>query len=599
MGAEEVDNAELSDKALVLAIREVLASVQSGDTDQYNELVQLMYIKKKSDGHAVAQKEVPEDVDVVAQLETLLKILSRSVACLDEVHHNRLLELILGTRIWDHKSNVNVIYALLDLIVSLATTSGKYLISCLNMLVSNLRSQPRLLNNKMLEVLSRVHAALHKISYLVPLAPSILLPILAQGMPSVDDKDHVVVPYVENLLKLENSSIIGKAIGNGILRVVMERLRDLDLKIGWDDILQDDSTIAMFDMELDLAVEGTTKEGEEFSVRSLNQYGNVVSKSLDDLMVLSFHHLEFCQDAGRLDEVFENLFVSFENLILNTQKTKISQFLMFYACSLDPKSCGVKFASKLLDIFLSSNKHQVTRPVSSYPSRTNAVAYLASYLARAKFLPTSFVASMLKRLVDECADYCRTCNDDARPEEHQDFYSGCQAILYVLCFRMRSILAVPRFLSQLTPLESVLSHKLDPLKVCLPSVVSEFLKQAKAGGMIIVSEAFIFDDLPESELSRAFGGFFPFDPCLLESSNSVISRNFIYWSEVKKKTYDEDEFLPEVIVYGDAESEEDCDDDVVLDNEVNKMSTTPTHSFMRETERLLKMPSRISPRESL
>lgn len=72
---------------------------------------------------------------------------------------------------------------------------------------------------------------------------------------------------------------------------------------------------------------------------------------------------------------------------------------------------------------------------------------------------------------------------------------------------------------------------------------------------------------------------------------------------MKNKTYDEDEFLPEVIVYGDTESEEDCDDDVVLDNEVNKMSTTPTHSFMRETERLLKMPSRISPstssRESL
>lgn len=30
------------------------------------------------------------------------------------------------------------------------------------------------------------------------------------------------------------------------------------------------------------------------------------------------------------------------------------------------------------------------------------------------------------RLVDECADYCRTCDDDVRPEAHQVFYSGCQ-----------------------------------------------------------------------------------------------------------------------------------------------------------------------------
>lgn len=37
------------------------------------------------------------------------------------------------------------------------------------------------------------------------------------------------------------------------------------------------------------------------------------------------------------------------------------QFLLFYACSLDPEDCGVKFASKLLAIFLSSNKDRVTR----------------------------------------------------------------------------------------------------------------------------------------------------------------------------------------------------------------------------------------------
>lgn len=68
-----------------------------------------------------------------------------------------------------------------------------------------------------------------------------------------------------------------------------------------------------------------------------------------------------------------------------------------------------------------------------------------------------------------------------------------------------------------------------------------------------------------------------------------------------KTTYDEDddeELCAEVIVNGDADSEEDCDDEVDLDNDVNKMSITPKHSFMRETERLLKMPSRIRPSTS-
>ncbi|XP_023645474.1 RNA polymerase I-specific transcription initiation factor rrn3 isoform X2 [Capsella rubella] len=503
-----MDNTEDSDTESVYVVRKALASVQNGDTDHYTQLIGMMYPKYS-------------DIDAVAQLETLLKILSCSVAFIDVVHHRDLLSNIFTMSLWNHRPNV--MDALVDLIISLAATSGKYLDLCLNMLISNFIPPPSVTPRKNQEVLPRVHAALHKISYLIPLAPSKLVPILAQRMPKIHIKGQdsliVTLTYVDNLLKLENSPI-GKVVGSMILMVVMERMRDLDLEIEWDDILQEDSNRGMFDMELEDAVESTMNEGDEFPVGALYQYtsdGNVVSELLDRLMVLSFKHLKSCKNSGRLDEVFEILFESFENYVLNTYKSKFSQFLMFYACSLDPENCGVKFASKLLEIYLSSNKPRLTR--------MSAVAYLASYLSRGKFLPPSFVASMLKRLVDECAEYCRTCNDDMKPKAHQVFYSGCQAILYVLCFHMRSILDIPRFQSQLTSLESILSHKLNPLMVCLPSVVSEFLKQSKAGGLFVVSEAFIFDDLQESELSRAFGGFerldtfFPFDPCLLKMSN--------------------------------------------------------------------------------
>lgn len=49
--------------------------------------------------------------------------------------------------------------------------------------------------------------------------------------------------------------------------------------------------------------------------------------------------------------------------------------------------------------------------------------------------------------------------------------------MYVLCFRMKSLMDVPRFKSQLLlmPLEPVLKHKLDPLKVrSICSMVSNF-----------------------------------------------------------------------------------------------------------------------------
>ncbi|XP_033146280.1 RNA polymerase I-specific transcription initiation factor RRN3 isoform X1 [Brassica rapa] len=601
----DVGNGEYSDTYTMLTVRNALASVQNGESDRYEELVQSMQIIKGAD-HAVW-----------ADLVTILNALSGSVACIDIIHHRKLLSSVFGMSLWDLKPHV--MEALVGLLISLAATSGKYLDSCLNMLIGHFipprwvidrLSQRRVIDQKT-DVLSQVHGAILKITLLVPLAPSRLLPMLAQQMPKINKKDNVslfslvtfssrwhklsrscfivlqvVVIYVENLFKLE-SSPIGQVGSSMIFMMVMERLRDLDLEIDWDDILQDDSSRGMFDMELEDAM----NEGEENT-----SGGNVVFESLDKLMVISFDHLESCNLDGRLDQVFEKLFGAFENFILNTYKSKVSQFLMFYACSLDPENCGVKFASKLMDIFLSSNKPR--------PTRMSAVAYLASYLARGKFLPVSYVATMLKRLVDECADYCRTCNDDIRPEAHQIFYSGCQAIMYVLCFRMRSILNVPLFRSQLRPLESILMHRLNPLMVCLPSVVAEFLKQAKAGGMFVVSDAFIFDDLLESELSRAFGGperldtFFPFDSCLLKSSNSYISPNFIYWSMVRP-TYeedDDDEEDAEIIVNGDEESDEE-EEEGDLDYSMNKMSITPKHSFKNkmERDRLLKMPSMIRP----
>ncbi|XP_033148772.1 RNA polymerase I-specific transcription initiation factor RRN3 isoform X2 [Brassica rapa] len=598
-------NGDLSDTDMVITVRNTLASVQNGECYRYDELVKTMQATKNSDLEAqlvvvflflstrVFSSSSLFSLSVFFFLvwQTALKALSSSVAYLDIIHHEKLLSLVFRMSLWDLKPHV--MDALVGLLISLAVTTGKYLDPCLNMLVRHFLppdwvirrlSQHRVVKQKM-EVLSHVHEALLKICILFPRAPSRILDML----PKINKKGQVVEIFVENLLKLENS-LMGQDDGSKIFMMVMERLRDMDLEIDWDGIPQDDSSRGLFDMELEDAVEDNTmKEGDEFQVGSLTSDGNVIFESLDKLMVLSFDHLESCKLAGRLDQVFEKLFEAFEHYIMDIHKTKVSQFLMFYACSLDPENCGVKFAIKLMDIFLFSNK---------LPTRMSAMAYLASYLARGKFLHVSYVASILKRLVDECADHCRTCSDDINSKAHQIFYSGCQAIMYVLCFRMRSILAVPRFRSELIPLESILMHKLNPLKECLPWVVAEFLKQAKAGGLFVVSDSFIFDKLLESELSRGskrLDAFFPFDPCLLKSSNSFISGNFIYWSMVRP-TYDEDdEEDVEIIVNVDEESDEEEEGDV--DHVMDKMSITPKHYFMNEMERekLLKMPSVIRP----
>lgn len=68
----------------------------------------------------------------------------------------------------------------------------------------------------------------------------------------------------------------------------------------------------------------------------------------------------------------------------------------------------------------------------------------------------------------------------------------------------------------------------------MPTVVVEFLRQAKAAQLFMASESFVFDDMLESDLSKAFGGidrldmFFPFDPCLLKRSERLVLLNQVY-----------------------------------------------------------------------
>ncbi|KAF5469558.1 hypothetical protein F2P56_013622 [Juglans regia] len=584
-GFHEMDNDDnFSDSEVVYHVKDALNSVSLGDSDSYDQLVGVMHHNERL---------APEEV---ALLVTSLKALSGAVSYIDAVLHDSLLTSIFRMNMWNYRPDV--MDALLELIISLAASNGKHVSSCLEMLVSNFTppysfvdtlKQPRGLARKE-QVLSRVHSALKHIADLVPLAPSILSPIVSQRMP-IYAKEPLAVIYVENMLKLE-SGAIGEFVRSTMLMAMMDMLIELDVEIGWDDILRDDSSKGIFQMELENADEIADYDEEddyelprELSRKSLG--GNLIAEKLDSLMALTFEHLESCKANGRLSEVFEPLLDSFRITVLTTYKSKFAQFVMFYACALDPENCGVRFATLLVDIFVSKDYPM--------PFRMSAVAYLASFLSRANFLSAPFVAIMLKRLVDWCLEYCKT-GGEINPVSHRLFYSACQAIMYVLCFRMKSMMDVAWFKSHLLFIEPILKHALSPLKVCLPSIVDEFCQQAEVANLFSSSEEFVFSDSLESEHSKAFGGmerldmFFPFDPCLLRKSDRFIRPYFVYWSMVRPPC-DEAEGI----------SDEDIGEQEI-DLDVSKMSITPRKSsaywIHDGFEEPRGMPARIRPSTS-
>lgn len=610
---QDMECVNFTDAQLVDFVRGFLTSVSLGNTDGYNQLVGVIYRRERL------------SPDEVALLVTCLKALSGAVSCIDNALHESLLEAIFKMSLWDYRPNV--MDALVELITSLAVSSGKYVEPCLAMLVNNfmpphssadLLKKPHVLNRKA-EVLSRVHTALKDISDLVPLAPLRLEQIVVNKMQRVFFKESLTTIYVENILKLEKGAL-SEFVGRKILTALVDKLLDLDVEIGWDDILQDDFSKGIFEMELeddeitDHIDEDSCEFPRELSRKSLG--GNVIAETLDSLIVLTFEHLESCERDGRLNEVFGILLLSFQRTILTAYKSKFAQFVIFYACALDRDGCGAKFADTLADMFISCNDPPLIR--------MSAVSYLASYLSRGKLLSASLVTTILKRLVDWCSEYGRTKDVDLNPKAHKLFYSGCQAIMYVLCFWMRRILEIPRLKSQLLlmPIGPILTHRLAPLKVCLPSIVEEFLRQAKVANLFTPSESFIFNGLLESEYSKTFGGierldmFFPFDPCLLKKCHRYLQPHFMSWSMVRTPTYDEeeeyhgssDEDVAEI--FTDTLEENLIDDEAMatsyddrdfnldeFDSALNKMSITPRNSIMYRRD-AIQMPSRIRPSTS-
>ncbi|CAL5049822.1 unnamed protein product [Urochloa decumbens] len=460
-------------------------------------------------------------------LATTLRALSEAVSKIDIMYHHALLHNIFTMSIWYYNRDTRD--ALLDLIIRLSAVADQYLRECLQMLVNNFtppgplvpQMEKRVSDDKRKEIYSQLHESLKMISDTVPLAPRVLKDIINRSMPKLFDNKVKMVSFVECMLGL-GTERLGDLIGTSLLEKVVDLLTELDVNITWEDILQEEHSKGIFEMELEDLAGDVDKFGQETEVLF---GGNVCAEKLDGLMVVVCKHLKSCAEHGCLKREFDILKTIFRKGVLKVHKSKFAQFIMFYACSLDPEICGLDFALFLTDIF--------TKKEDDAIARMSAVSYVGSYLSRARFISADTVVAILKRLVDWCIDHCerqkkkhtRTKN----PVEHQIFYASCQAVMYVLCFRLRSIMDYPNLRSQVFKMNirSILMDPLEPLKVCLPSIVNEFLRQAKAARLFNASVDLELEDRIDSDLSKAFGGvnrldmFFPFDPYLLKKSDRI------------------------------------------------------------------------------
>ncbi|ELR13676.1 RNA polymerase I specific transcription initiation factor RRN3 protein [Acanthamoeba castellanii str. Neff] len=234
-------------------------------------------------------------------------------------------------------------------------------------------------------------------------------------------------------------------------------------------------------------------------------------------------------------DMFFMLMQLFDTFILKTHKSKYVQFLLFYVCAMDINYTHA-FVRYLLEKVMDVSNHPLTR--------STCAAYLGSFLARSTLVPTQLVQEPLQIMSRWALQY-GTQNRDTMPdaEVHGLFYSVCQAVFYVVCFKYQQLaLRTPEgaaFLDSLE-LDAIIQSRLNPLRLCASTVVTEFLKVAADLCGLLPSARAVLERNKRVVLATksVFGNanqldsFFPFDPYLLRHSSKHISAIYQTWSPI-------------------------------------------------------------------
>lgn len=365
-------------------------------------------------------------------------------------------------------------------------------------------------------LVTRIHATLRTVLHIVPSASALLVPILAELFPHKRESVSVHDRYVRNLIRVVEYA---PAIRDPVLEFMMEHALQIDVEITLDmDDMDEEDERLMVELdgkrdptddtdgdesdhasELGEDFQGDDSDGDmadtgEDRVETLRRMKEMMAK-LDRVLTTIF---DFYQDHLRLgkrcleqqragddgddgesfadDEertaaracttsdpapsdllsLFMTTITTFDRCVLRTHKAKYTQSLLFYLCSLH---------HTLPDTLLGVLITRVFDPTLATYLRCTSAAYLASYLARAKYVPPETIAQCLRL----CTDWVHSTLDrierrarGPNPHKHPVFYAVVQAvrqaccnfcqcllitlllaltsqILYIFCFRWREL----------------------------------------------------------------------------------------------------------------------------------------------------------------
>ncbi|KAJ5819896.1 hypothetical protein N7474_005487 [Penicillium riverlandense] len=494
-----------SEKSLAVVREEVRRAihrhVSASDSEAYDRIKEIFSADpKKAHDEVMASYDLPTHAALKHHLQGLLS----HVASLDRTC-NGLVQAVLNSEWLGRDESYVKLY--IRFLGNLAAAQGTYLGTILKMLATNLGSVPRG-TGKLVgygpvrgsEIYKRVHMALRHVMKLVPAGSGTLSPILSQQFPFETDSPKSHIFYTQNLIQLVSYA---PELRSDILSLITEKLVKIDVQIQVD--MEDVEDEVGEDLLLEVSADEENANEEEDDIDDDASYESADAETervqgikeniqkVDGMIDVLFEYFNTPFTSGTLAEkenTLDLLLSHFQTIILPTYKSRHPQFLLFHFSQCSPE---------LVDRFAATCIGLIFNKLQPGIMRQSAAAYLASFVARGAHISGEVVRDVFDLLLSHLdklrSDYEGSCRGpDLR--RYGPFYSTAQALLYIFCFRWRDLTTAAvdgdsaEQVDDLEPsqvtfspnikevLHKVIYSRLNPLKVCSPSIVTEFARIA-------------------------------------------------------------------------------------------------------------------------
>ncbi|XP_070581187.1 RNA polymerase I-specific transcription initiation factor RRN3-like [Ptychodera flava] len=468
-------------------------------------------------------------------------------------------------------------------ITSLVSAQTFYLRAVIKMLVKHFFPKIPAASDQSLEdrtnderrIFGNAHSALEAISQIAPMTSAILPSVLSECFPYMKKETHIQECYVKNLLQL---SLYFPKLRSKILELIVEKMIKMDVnapkhELEEDEDEDDEAMDTQFDMD---GIDGEEHDKDELMEKENtedDEGGPMKHEMADRLDVMISAVFQYLYDVSHpqgkfhmecAKSLWRQLLGIFERIILPTHSSLHVQYIMFYMCS---------FNQNIADAFLDYLIKKLHNPNTACVVRQSTAAYISSFLSRAKFVPIQTVKATFDVLFAWIHKYIDGQDGSSRsyPDVnlHGAFYSVCQAVFYVFVFRHQQLLDSAEGLSYARSLnlDRIVMCRLNPLKVCLHTVVNMFatvtrmyqivycytiIERNNRAVLPVVSHGHS-SELKLSNLNP-LDSYFPFDPYLLSRSKRYIKNLYQEWEgnlpeheDNENAEDDDDEFFEYII----------------------------------------------------